>query len=292
MAMSTSRCFSRALSLVTVSLTAFVFATCAPSDTGPSPQPTGLRFANASAVLLIGAMQQFTPLLVFQDGSTQPAPSATTWRSADPSVAIVDAFGTGLVTGRMNGVTSILATYGNFTATLNLRVAPNYGGAWNGRFTPTKCGRVAAFSLSNFCSAIATPQDLQLSLTQAGLMATGTMTLFGAQGPVTATIDDDGALEVMGAVNPSSGNSKLRRCCGELADNGARELDGGHVFDAVDDAWRAGHQRRIRRRRAIPDAKPGWNRDYGRALRATVGCQRVVRREAKAPGRGRLWEFR
>jgi hypothetical protein len=209
MAMSTSRCFSRALSLVTVSLTAFVFATCAPSDTGPSPQPTGLRFANASAVLLIGAMQQFTPLLVFQDGSTQPAPSATTWRSADPSVAIVDAFGTGLVTGRMNGVTSILATYGNFTATLNLRVAPNYGGAWNGRFTPTKCGRVAAFPLSNFCSAIATPQDLQLSLTQAGLMATGTMTLFGAQGPVTATIDDDGALEVMGAVNPSSGNSSF-----------------------------------------------------------------------------------
>jgi hypothetical protein len=68
-------------------------------------------FVNPVSPGLIGNTTQATAVLRLSNSNSQTVTAATTWNSAEPSIATVDA--SGKITGRGAGTTLITATYGD-----------------------------------------------------------------------------------------------------------------------------------------------------------------------------------
>ena len=132
-------------SLVGLVLIVGVVASCGkspstPSDNTPPATVTGLTI-NLRDVVLVGVTATATATATMSDGSTQTI--TTGFRSDTPTAATATA--AGVVTGVANGDATIVAAFGGREATKRIRVAPNYGGRWDGMQTVTACAATGDF---------------------------------------------------------------------------------------------------------------------------------------------------
>jgi serine/threonine protein kinase/uncharacterized protein YjdB len=93
-----------------------------PALGGPAPEVTALRVTGRTPILLeSGQASRVALRATASDGSAAPLPSGIIWTSANPTVASVSASGT--VTGRAEGRTSLTATAGNVTTSVDVIVS-------------------------------------------------------------------------------------------------------------------------------------------------------------------------
>ena len=141
-------------------------------STNPSPiAPTtaGAAITPATTALMIGQTQVY-PL------TPSTATSVITWTSSNESVLSVDA--TGTATGLANGVSTITGSSDAGTsATLAVQVVPVYAGSWAGTTNVLACTDLAGFNSAGYCAqSQGATERWTLTLTQSGLLVTGTMT--------------------------------------------------------------------------------------------------------------------
>ena len=126
----------------TVTITASYAGTCTGSCTATStltvrdPIATGLTITPASASVKVGGTQQFTAMLIYDDGTSKTQTTGVSWTTSDGTIASISSGGggpggggpggggnnAGLATGVGAGTAKITATYGTFTATASLAV--------------------------------------------------------------------------------------------------------------------------------------------------------------------------
>jgi hypothetical protein len=78
----------------------------------------------SSKTIAVGEATQLTATVLAPNGD--PVVPAVAWATSDPSIATVD-IGSGMVTGRRNGTTQIIATYGGVAASMTLIVTDGTG---------------------------------------------------------------------------------------------------------------------------------------------------------------------
>jgi hypothetical protein len=103
----------------------------------PDPAPasvTGIAI-NLRDVVLVGTTAGATATATMSNSTTQSV--TTGFRSDAASIAAVTDSGT--VTGVANGDAAISVVSGGITGTRRIRVAPNYGGRWQGQQIVTAC---------------------------------------------------------------------------------------------------------------------------------------------------------
>jgi uncharacterized protein YjdB len=90
-----------------------------------APVPVALSVVPANPTVAIGITQQLSTVETFSDGTTQPLADSVTWTSENPDIATVD--NSGLVTGQMEGMATIAASYLLLNGSATLTVTPfNY----------------------------------------------------------------------------------------------------------------------------------------------------------------------
>jgi hypothetical protein len=94
-----------------------VFATACGSTTAPS-SVTAITITGVAPA--VGATTQFIATGTLSDGTTQDITATASWTSSDPSVATVSAGGA--VTGVAAGTTSVFATVGTVSGSLQVTV--------------------------------------------------------------------------------------------------------------------------------------------------------------------------
>jgi trimeric autotransporter adhesin len=85
------------------------------------PTLTSITVTPSNPSLSLGAYQQFTALLNYNNGTTSQSNNAVTWSSSSSNVASINS--SGLVTTSSAGSTSITATLGSVTGNTNLAVS-------------------------------------------------------------------------------------------------------------------------------------------------------------------------
>jgi hypothetical protein len=138
----------------------------------PSPLPAGpdaLVILPALSGITLGASA--TLAAVVTSGGVPGRPVAASWASDAPDVAPVQA--DGHVYGSQFGETTIRAAYETFTASLPLRVVPDYAGHWSGWHRVTRCIRISG-SAPSTCRFIEGGRfGLRIELTQNGATLSG-----------------------------------------------------------------------------------------------------------------------
>lgn len=191
-------------------LIAVVFlASCGGSDespTSPSPGTGTLAIAPQTDFLTIGTSLVFEARLT--EGTNAPRIVAADWSSQDGRVAAVDR--QGRVTALASGTTTLRAVFDGRTATLDLRVAPNFAGTWTGQRRVVACLHPSP----TVCSTTYPPgrqAATTLVLTQARERVTGLLTLAppatSPSASVTGDIAPGGQLVLTGTIisTPVSG---------------------------------------------------------------------------------------
>lgn len=174
------------------------------SPTSPPTPTSAIEIQPVPGVMLVG--QSLT--LIANDVSTK-RPVQATWSSSNPSVATVAP--DGRVVAIANGPATIRADFPPASAAVTLRIAPDFRGSWRGVHRLAGCGRDATFGIVDFCqTAAANPQQsLAVDLGQDGLAVSGEIVMFSGSGPVTGTVDQDGALRLTGTFNVTTSGRTL-----------------------------------------------------------------------------------
>jgi Bacterial Ig-like domain (group 2) len=167
-------------------------AACGGDDTTPtSPSPgTGtLVIAPQTDVLTVGASLVFEARLT--SGTLAVTVVAADWSSQDGRVAAVDRLGR--VTALAAGTTTLRAVFEGQTATLAVRVVPNFAGVWTGARRVTACLHPSP----TFCATTYPPGrqfQTSLTLTQARDRVTGQLSLAPPAASPSAAVSGDIAL--------------------------------------------------------------------------------------------------
>ena len=124
----------------TATITASYDGTCTGSCTATAtltvrdPVATGMTITPISASVRVGATQQFTAVLVYDDGTSRTQTTGVSWTTSNGAIASISSAGAGgpgpgggggnggLATGIGAGTATITATYDTFTATATLTV--------------------------------------------------------------------------------------------------------------------------------------------------------------------------
>jgi Bacterial Ig-like domain (group 2) len=190
-----------------VAVAALVGVSCSSSGGGvqdgrpaPSaPQISGIEVRVSAAVVLVGHPEPLALTVTYQDGSTAPAEKAL-WTTDDSAVADVDS--RGVLHPRANGMVTIRAAIGNATGSRRVRVAPDYGGSWEGLYHVTECEGA-------HCSPHSSPERFQpfdaafrMTLTQEGTRVSGQLALGKDDGVVFCDLAGDGSLQFDGMYRP------------------------------------------------------------------------------------------
>ena len=143
--------------------------TASPSAVDTTPTTPTTAITPAATVVLVGQTQVY---------ALAPANSTAviSWTSSNENVLTIDA--TGLATGLANGVSTItgLSDAGT-SATLTVQVVPVYAGSWAGTSTVLACTDLAGFASAGYCAqSLGTTDKWTLTLTQSGLVVSGTLT--------------------------------------------------------------------------------------------------------------------
>jgi hypothetical protein len=175
------------------------------SPTSPSPGTSPLTIAPQTDFLTIGTSLVLQARLT--EGTTARTVAAD-WSSQDGRVAAVDR--TGRVTALAAGTTTIRAVFESNSATLSLRVAPDFAGTWTGPRRVTGCLHPTA----GFCDAnypINRQFATTLTLTQARDRVTGQLLFSPPTASPSAAVSGDiaagGQLTLAGTIisTPATG---------------------------------------------------------------------------------------
>jgi hypothetical protein len=188
-------------------MTAACSSDTADPPTTPSPGTSRLAIAPQPDFLIIGTSLTLEARLT--EGTSPPRLVPADWSSSDGRVVAVDR--TGRVTAVAAGSTTIRAAFSEQTATLAVRVAPDFAGTWTGVRRVTAC----VHPRPDFCVASYPTNSVvttTLVLTQARDRVSGTLRfspppLSSASAAVTGTISDTGRLTLDGTIisTPASG---------------------------------------------------------------------------------------
>ncbi len=113
----------------------------------PAPQLTAITVVPTSAHLAAGTQVQLTVLGTYTDGSRRDVTASSTWASATPATATVDA--TGLATAVAPGMVQVVAHVGSLSAasTINVSSATLVSVALQASSTPLVAGASQQFAL-------------------------------------------------------------------------------------------------------------------------------------------------
>ena len=90
-----------------------------------APVAVALSVTPVNPIVAVGITQQLGVVETFSDGTTQPLTDSVTWTSENPDIATVD--DSGLVTGQVEGMATIAASYLLLNGSATLTVTPfNY----------------------------------------------------------------------------------------------------------------------------------------------------------------------
>jgi hypothetical protein len=104
-----------------------------PTDPSPNPTPGTLTITGQSDFMTIGAAVTLQATL----SGTPPTVVSADWSTDDGRVAGIDR--SGRLTAHGSGTTNVRAEYQGNSATIAVRVAPNFAGTWEGRVRVTAC---------------------------------------------------------------------------------------------------------------------------------------------------------
>jgi Big-like domain-containing protein len=179
--------------------------------TGPSPipsstppQPDILVITPAVEGLKVGETTILAAELVSGSGAHRTVPAS--WSSGTPDVAAISE--DGRVRALRPGKATIKATFDALAALQPLRVVPDYGGTWDGRYRIVNCTRFSGPG-SDYCRfVVGGAYRVRAILTQVDARISGTIefydnlgTLLIETGPVEGSIDDSGALALTGTAS-------------------------------------------------------------------------------------------
>lgn len=179
----------------------------APSSAAP-PGPDVLVIVPALTALSVGATATLRAAVV--SGGVPGQPVAASWSSDAPDVMPIQPDGRAY--GARLGATTIRASYETLTASLPLRVVPDYAGNWSGWYRVTECTRLSGDGPS-VCRFLEGGRfGIRVALTQNGVRLAGTLDLLNnfndrivETGPVDSDIDASNALVLSGmtrAIDP------------------------------------------------------------------------------------------
>lgn len=184
------------------------------SPTAPVPPPSGPSVSfllidastigrGTQAALVTGQSHQMRVRGVTPQGLSD---IEAAWTSDNP--AVLSSAPQGRITGVANGWATIVAVYQGVSATMNVRVATDYGGGWPGTLRLISCDSPdAAFCAQRFPPG--TRRPLQLSVTMDRLFAVVRFNwdLDGSTLLLTETVEVglDGSLAFAGAAHDSRG---------------------------------------------------------------------------------------
>jgi hypothetical protein len=212
--------------------TAALLAGACQSRTGLSPtpnQPDTLTIRPAIESLKLGQEEALTAAVV--SGSAAPRTVPASWSSDAPDVAAISE--DGRLRGLHLGKATIRATFQTLSAVQPLRVVPDYGGTWEGRYRVPNCSRLSGAG-SDYCRfMIGASFKVRAVLNQdhgrpSGLLEfyDNTGTVLGEAGSVDGSIDDSGALVLTGTVQSvmqeQPGETKVSEWRTTLAADGDR----------------------------------------------------------------------
>jgi hypothetical protein len=187
---------------------ALVASACSDSPNDPSPGTPGLAIAPQPDFLTVGTSILLEARLT--TGTAPPRVVQADWSSTDGRVVSVER------TGRINalgpGRTTIRAAFEQQTASLDVRVTPDFNGTWTG----TRRVRACNHPRPDFCAANYLPNTqvpTTLVLTQSRDRVTGTLSfappLSSPYSAVAGSISEVGILAVDGTIvsAPATGAS-------------------------------------------------------------------------------------
>jgi hypothetical protein len=117
---------------------------CGSSPASPTP-PATLEYFTVSPhleTILVGRPQQLTANGIFSDGQARTV--AATWRTDNPQAATVNE--QGLVTPLRPGPVTIMATFGDKSAAVSVKVVQDFSGQWEGPGVILSCAALLAGS--------------------------------------------------------------------------------------------------------------------------------------------------
>jgi hypothetical protein len=166
------------------------------------PAPDVLTIVPPVEGLKLGSTQMLTAVLVSGDRTRRTVPAS--WSSDAPEIATVS--DDGRVRGISLGKATIRATFEALSALQQLRVVPDYEGAWSGKYCITNCTRLSGDgpSYCRFVVGCNSPVPLRITLTQNGSSVAGALEFYDnvnhllEAGAVDGWIDDAGALALTG----------------------------------------------------------------------------------------------
>lgn len=194
--------------------------------TAPSAVLREFRIDPSIATVKIGASVQLTASAMVL-GNRQIVP--VSWSTSDPAVASIDA--AGLLTGRGNGHTEVMAAAQGASTNLSVRVLPDYDGKWQIVSLIKQCDRVSGEGTNTCRFDVGITQKDLYALRQNDARVTGTFVrpgLSGLDGQIDGTIDERGVLSFGGSFVFPPGNASGVITDGQLgraSANGAT-LDG------------------------------------------------------------------
>jgi hypothetical protein len=139
------------------------------TPTNPS-QPGTLAITPQADFLAIGSVVTLQAVLTESSGTTRVV--AADWSTADGRIAGIDR--SGRLTALASGTTTVRAIFEQNTATLAVRVAPDFAGAWSGRARVTACSSPTP-SVCQTDYAIGTQYVMRVTLVQSRDQVVGTL---------------------------------------------------------------------------------------------------------------------
>ena len=123
--------------LATIAIVAIAIG-CGKSPTGPTTGPrtlTSLTIGPQTTLVLLGRSQRFTANAVYSDGASHAV--TANWTVTPADIGVVDAAGT--FAPRRTGTATIAATFEGRTASVTVRLLPDYSGDWEGVARISEC---------------------------------------------------------------------------------------------------------------------------------------------------------
>ncbi len=159
--------------------------------------PTVLTITPALGSLLVGEARQLSAFMVYSDGAGAAVPAS--WRVDSPSAAIDDR---GLLSVVAPGFTRVTAAAEGRSASLTVRVLPDFNGVWTFNLPPIGCQSAH----TGGCDSLYRDKvRVTLLLTQAADRVSGRLATSVGSAAVEGTIASDGVLSLQGESGATDG---------------------------------------------------------------------------------------
>jgi hypothetical protein len=159
----------RAAALLLLAVSAIACGDDSTTPTNPS-QPGTFVISPQSDFLTIGTAVTLQASLTDSGGTARVV--AADWSTLDGRIAAIDR--SGRLTALASGTTTVRAVFEQQTATLEVRVAPDFAGAWSGRARVTACSHPTP-SVCQVDYAVGTQYITRVTLVQSRDQVVGTL---------------------------------------------------------------------------------------------------------------------